>query len=562
MKNLVLITILVAGSAASQNLTREQKELDFRYMAALYNAWYAPLDWKKELLHFDALDIQPWLQRVAATASDLEFYDVCVDYVASLQDTHAGFILPSDFVATLGFSTDIFDGVVLIDSINRTALPVRDFPFAVGDEVVSVDGVNAAELISRFVKYSPQGNPRSARRLAAARISVRPQSRMPFAPQVGDSASVVIRRQNGDLETYSIPWTKTGTPLTAGPVPSPKAVTKLKTAASVPDYMQELENLRHSGVSEEDLRFGVLNYGSRNPIFLAGMGPNFTRRLGGANADFFYSGVFQHDGLRIGFIRIPSYSPPSQPLALEQFEREIAFFNENTDGLVVDGMRNPGGNLCFGESIMARLTTQKFQTTGFELRAFWGRVLGFYSQMIAAKNAAAPPEVIEQYEKLYAAMLEANSQSRGVTKPIPICTSSQLRDPAKNAFSEPIGYRKPVMMLIDEFSTSTGDSVPSMFQENNRGVLYGFRSNGAGGNNTSLDGGPYSEAFLGMTIGVQVKYSPVLVEGYPWTGRIENVGVHPNVVNDYMTKENLLQGGAPFVKQFLDGIAAYIRQLQ
>jgi hypothetical protein len=188
MKNLVLITILVAGSAASQNLTREQKELDFRYMAALYNAWYAPLDWKKELLHFDALDIQPWLQRVAATASDLEFYDVCVDYVASLQDTHAGFILPSDFVATLGFSTDIFDGVVLIDSINRTALPVRDFPFAVGDEVVSVDGVNAAELISRFVKYSPQGNPRSARRLAAARISVRPQSRMPFAPQVGDSA--------------------------------------------------------------------------------------------------------------------------------------------------------------------------------------------------------------------------------------------------------------------------------------------------------------------------------------------------------------------------------------
>lgn len=29
-----------------------------------------------------------------------------------------------------------------------------------------------------------------------------------------------------------------------------------------------------------------------------------------------------------------------------------------------------------------------------------------------------------------------------------------------------------------------------------------------------------------------------------------------------MTKENLLQNGAPFVKQFLDGMAAYIRQLK
>ena len=87
-------------------------------------------------------------------------------------------------------------------------------------------------------------------------------------------------------------------------------------------------------------------------------------------------------------------------------------------------------------------------------------------------------------------------------------------------------------MLIDEFSTSTGDSVPSMFQENGRGVLYGMRSNGAGGNNISMDAGPYSEASIGMTIGVQVKHTPVLAEGYPYTGRLENVGVDPYVVND------------------------------
>jgi hypothetical protein len=32
------------------------------------------------------------------------------------------------------------------------------------------------------------------------------------------TATVIIRRLNGNLETYTIPWSKTGTPLRVGPV--------------------------------------------------------------------------------------------------------------------------------------------------------------------------------------------------------------------------------------------------------------------------------------------------------------------------------------------------------
>ena len=56
-----------------------------------------------------------------------------------------------------------------------------------------------------------------------------------------------------------------------------------------------------------------------------------------------------------------------------------------------------------------------------------------------------------------------------------------------------LAYKKQIMMLIDEFSTSTADSVPGMFRDANRGVLYGMRTNGAGGNNTTFDAGSYSE---------------------------------------------------------------------
>src|SRR6266542_2960521 len=109
MKTLILSLILISASSAvhAQNLTPSQKEADFRYLASMYSTYYAPIDWTKQLFKFDALDIKPWLDRVSKTTTDLDFYELCVAYVASLNDTHDSFTLPSDFFATLGFSVDI-----------------------------------------------------------------------------------------------------------------------------------------------------------------------------------------------------------------------------------------------------------------------------------------------------------------------------------------------------------------------------------------------------------------------------------------------------------------------
>src|SRR6058998_535339 len=69
-----------------QGLTPAQKEADFRYLASLYSTYYAPLEWKKQLFGFNALNLKPWLDRVAMTTTDLDFYELCVEYVASLND--------------------------------------------------------------------------------------------------------------------------------------------------------------------------------------------------------------------------------------------------------------------------------------------------------------------------------------------------------------------------------------------------------------------------------------------------------------------------------------------
>ena len=571
MKPLILSLILISASSAvhAQNLTPAQKESDFRYLASMYSTYYAPIDWKKQLFNFDLLAIKPWLDRVAQTKTDLDFYEVCVAYVASLNDTHDQFSLPSDFFATLGFATDIYDGVLLIDSINRTALPAKDYPFAIGDRLLSVDGRDADPLLQDLAVYAAWGNPRAAKRLAAARITSRPQSAMPHAPDVtGKSATVVIQRQHGATETYTIPWIVTGTPVAVGPVPSPKMAraqrmtVREQYAQTAPDYMTELLNAQWSGVLNPG-EVGLNGFGSRNPLFVNALGnAKFTRRLGGNTVDYFYSGTFSYEELTIGYIRIPSYSPISTTAALAQFEKEIAFFNANTDGLIVDEMRNPGGNLCYGESIAARLIPDYFRATGFRLRPFWSRVIAFYNSWINAKTAGAPQAVIDQYELVYKAMLAANAQGQTITDSLPLCTSSLTRAPLMDVDGNVFAYKKQMMMLIDEFSTSTADSVPGMIRDANRAVLYGMRTDGAGGNNTTLDAGSYSEGFAGMTLALQTRKGKHLNGDYPYTDLIENTGVWPDLPDDYMTKDNLLQNGAPFLHNVLQHMAAQIRMFK
>jgi hypothetical protein len=577
MKTLTLSLIVLAASSlapaqttsATQSLTAAQKDADFRYLASLYSTYYAPLDWKKQLFNFDALAIKPWLDKVAATTNDLDFYEVCVSYVASLHDTHDSFQLPSDFYAYLGFYVDVYDGVALVDSINRAMLPAKDFPFTIGDQLLSVDGKDVKQLLQDFAVYGSWGNPIAANRLAASRITSRSQYLMPHAGDLlGKSATVVIQRQAGAVETYTIPWVTSGTPVAVGPVPSPKsAVAKHRELrdqfeAGAPGYMTALHDAQWSGLmSVDDL--GVNGFGSRSPIYVNALPfVNFTRRLGGSSADYFYSGTFKYEELTIGYIRVPSYSPTSTSAALTQFTKEIAYMNANTDGLIVDEMRNPGGNLCYGEEIAARLIPYRFRATGFRLRPFWSRINSFYNSWISAKSSGASQQVIDQYGMLYQAMLDANTKGLLTTDSLPLCTSSLTRDPLTDSTGAPIAYQKQMMMLIDEFSTSTADSVPGMIKDANRAVMYGMRSDGAGGNNTSFDTGSYSEGVTGMTLALQTRQGPVANPGYPATDLIENAGVWPDFQDDYMTKDNLMQAGLPFISHVLQHMASQIRMFR
>ena len=100
-------------------------------------------------------------------------------------------------MADLGFTVDIYDGRVLIEAINRTRLPQAQFPFQVGDALLSVDGRTSEAWIRYFSRFRKQGNPRSTRRSIADFLTFRPQSRVPRAIDLPDEAVIVVERESG-----------------------------------------------------------------------------------------------------------------------------------------------------------------------------------------------------------------------------------------------------------------------------------------------------------------------------------------------------------------------------
>jgi hypothetical protein len=565
----MLMLAVGAGPLCAQ-LTIDQKLSDFQQLAATYAKNYAPYEWKIEVERFDLFDLRPWLDRVRRTKDDIEFLEVCFEYVGSLNDGHAQLTIPSDFLAFLGFAVDIYDGKLLVDFIDRRSLPLARFPIREADELISVDGITGEQWLQRLRLFNAAGNERSSRRFAAQMITLRPQAYYPSAHRVGETATVVIQGQSGARETLEIPWIKTGTAMeAAGRVPSfrtsaaqPKASESGEGSLLGPDLeevpgrlslLRDLQTWRFRRLPENM----VLNFGSVAPIYR--LPANLQLRLGRTPADFFVSGTYTSGGVRIGYIRIPNYFPFSPVLALQQFATEVAFFEANTDGLVIDNMRNPGGNACYLNELVRLLMPYQYRTLGLEFRATARLVAAFSAELEEARLLNAPQWVIDLLRSQLAAISSAYKENRGRTGPLPICNFSLDEPPARDRNGRVIAYTKPIVVLADDMSASGGDAFPAILQDNDRAIILGIRTMGLGGAVLEFDAGSFSEMSTGVTIALMNRKNPVATSEYPTAPYVENIGVRPHVYYDYMIRENLLDRGTAFVNFFTQAVIDAVR---
>ena len=489
---LTLAAFVCLASVGSAQLTHQQMQNDFRQLVGMYDKNYAPYPWTVDASNFDLLKMQPWFEQVNSAKDDLAFYDICVRYVASLNDSHDEFILPSVYEAYVPITADLYDGRVLIDFIDRTALDIKTYPFAVGDEIVSLDGILVADWIAKLGAYAAngRGNPVSRDRLAVATMLDRYQGFYTYASDIraGDKAIIVIKSQNGGTATYAIPWVTIAIPLTQqGRVPNPGGKPfQVKTAFSespvkrsmkeigrattnewgiwtgeeapheavvVPKGMERLQSVQDFSALMPDhtVAGSLVPFSSRFPQF--NPPPGFRLRLGSKSTDEFVTGTFPVGTRTVGFIRIPSFAPASTTNALTQFRSEIQFLQQNTSGLVIDLLGNGGGNLCYTNTLVQYLSPQPFQTIPVKLRATQQWLINLENVLVPLEfngGSQADIDILSGWIQQTQAALQ---QNRGDTDPIYLYSpvfcnrAGGLVYPPATLNGNNIAYTKPILLL-------------------------------------------------------------------------------------------------------------------
>ena len=353
---------------------------------------------------------------------------------------------------------------------------------------------------------------------------------------------------------------KSGTPLTLiGPVispflPSTQQASRLRRAETAPgDYMAPLRRLRNMRIPPHK---NVTSFDALAPVFQ--LPSNFKIRMGTGLFDSFYSGTFTAQGLNIGYLRIPDF----QFDASYDMETELAYMQTNTDGLIVDVMRNPGGDQCVSEYYAAHFIPTPFRTLGLEIRATRNWVLSFEQALSDAQTGGAPSDVINQLQSILDQVQAAYATPSGRTPPLPVRTSSLQVSPATDANGNNIAYTKPLMILTDEMTASAAEFFSAVLQDNQRGMIFGARTMGAGGNVNDYQVTTYSFATATVTESLMSRKNSVAVDNFPSSPYVENVGVRPDTVQEYMTFDNLVNNGATFVQAFSDAMVSYIRSQQ
>jgi C-terminal processing protease CtpA/Prc len=249
-----------------------------------------------------------------------------------------------------------------------------------------------------------------------------------------------------------------------------------------------------------------------------------------------------------------------EPDGIAQFAPEAAYMQANTDALVVDVMHNPGGSPTYADTIYSYLSPQPYQ----QLQVVWRPNLYLlsdtYFQLAQAEASHADPATVAFYQNMFQQVEAAYTQGADLTLPFPQLGTTVVRDPARDDQGNIIAYSKPIMLLTDDQSVSAADAFAVQFQDNQRGLIFGVRSNGGGGNASQIPVGAYSRGMTGAEINLNVRNHIVNVPGYPPTPYFDSVGVQPDIVADLMTKENLLNHGESFSKAMVNAITSYLQQ--
>ncbi len=506
-------------------------------MKSVYSAEYAPSAWKKLYAGYD-LDTE-FTKAVTDVQSrpDLtqkEARTILKNFIYAMKDYHTSISFLSTEAATLPLTIKGTDDRFFIVEIDRTKLSTAAFPFNVGDEVITFDGVAVLDAVTK-VQTEITGNVSGTdKAIAEMNLTRRRASRGLEVPN-GPITLGIKAKDTNDVREVQLIWDYT---------PEKIAPRKLQTANT------------SSKLFSPQMNVDIVDADFDSPYTLGGR-TTFTPDLGAkiweSNPDnTFYAYIYKAtDGKLIGYLRLPSYSiaDGNYDKAVGDFAQIITRFEAVTDKMIIDQVNNPGGSVFYLYALASMLSTQPLKTPLHRMaitQADVNEALSGIAQLenvksdeeaqkIIGATAAGYPVTYEfvQFYLSYARFFVSEwTAGRKLTNPYWISGVSHINPAATH-------YTKPILILTNHLDFSGGDFFPAILQDNKRVTILGSNTAGAGGyvNDVEVPNNVGISSFrCTMSIAERVSGNP-----------IENLGVTPDISYE-MTVDDFTQNYAPYVK--------------
>jgi hypothetical protein len=531
MLKYLLIAVLLTGQAFARDLTVEQKLADLTQMVDIIKTGYGPLEYKKVNYGIDVDKLQDkYATLIKATKNNSEFYYLMVKFVAEFNDSHFGASVPTDHYGRVHFDTDLVEGKVLIDTVNREKLSEEKFPFEKGDQIISVNGMPIAKYLDTIIPYMGQGTKLTAKRKAAQLVTIRPGSKMP----VWDGkVTFEIRKGTSEfIEKVELEWELKGTPLDEY-IPSKTEDKNLMGYMPIDYDMLALDNnplLERKFRCSGDTRVAIPEDATvimKKP-FVAYYHPT--------------------DKGNIGYLRLPHYSPREKDptvnaveLRFAQYRFAVSELEKNTVGLIIDQDHNCGGSVSYLHNILGLFANKKFKATDFELLATKASYLNFMGWLKKMNKHTREYVSLKKVADLVKDTW-LNTNNFLTAKTSILGTEEFYPNPEVN-------YTHPIIVLIDELSGSGGDAFPAMMQGMGRAKLLGTRTMGAGGHVVSTPP-------LGFS-GINVRMTKSLFY-HPNDIAIENNGATPDIKYTH-TRDDFMYEYRGYQKFYLNELFKLIK---
>lgn len=523
MKGWVVSTLaFFTMTAFAGPLTPQEKHDEFTALATLIRASYGPYELKSKTLKVDLNEMVDRYSKVAAKATNLEFYYLVNRFVAEFRDSHFGTRIKTDHVAKLGFVADRIENKALIDEIDRKQIPEASFPFQKGDEIVTFGGKPTEEVVKELGTYLGSGNPETNLRSATQLLGFRNNAAVP--PQRGKVELTIRRGTSNLIEKATLEWKQTGAELLEDVPPAAwygpqRPMDYLDLSVRAFDVLPRTEkSFRCSG----ETRVAI---------------PSDATHIIDKPFVAYYHPTPKGN---VGYLRIPHYSwtgaggKSENDLRLKQYEYAVDRLERNTVALVIDQDHNCGGSVALVENMVSLFANKPFPGLQFQFLATRGEYLLFKSWLDEESEltleGAGFTEVLGLMKKTW---LKGDRMTPKTT-----FSGGLLKQP------NPIHYTHPVLVLADEMSGSGGDAFPAMMQGYGFAKLMGSRTMGAGGHVEEFAPLNYSANTLRMT--KSLFYHP---NGTP----IENNGASPDV-GYKPTRDDFLYGYKNYQQKYLEEV--------